>query len=639
MHRIFLFLLLGWGTLAAQSVNLDSLELFLTRKDVPVRAKVDILNDIARDLSYVKPLKSAELSYKALQLSKQINYARGEAYSLRGAASNLIIEDHYYLALQNINQALRIFESIDDSTGIIDCHISLGHVYRRLKNLEKELYYNELAYEYFRRHGPFERIGVTMHNLGESYLHIGKTNKALELTQKAIRLNDSLGKWAVLSSCYKTLANILLQKGQDEAAKTYFQKVLQISDRLGENSQKIATSDALLKLARLAKKKKDYEEAKQYLEQATTLIRAYNLFDFVTPVLNELIDLYGLQKNKGSNFELISKFKETNDSLTRIKGEVMNRFAEMFMKADTLQTTTLALQEKSLLQERLLIEKGNRNQLIIAFLLLLMTLAIVLTLGVVKLRKANNYLLAQRTIIQTQNKELEELNTLKDKFLSILSHDIKAPLIGLKSYADLLTNENLQVERSQLVQFGKELKEQLTNTSSLADNLITWVKLQMKSFVTQPVPLNLATTIQQACKLYQPLAEQKKIKLECSSTNVSSSCMADRNQIDFIVRNLIHNAIKYSFPDSRVQVQLNQVKEEWVLSVIDQGMGMNKEIIDSITRKIPVRSIPGTEGEGGTGLGMRICTEFAALNKGRIEIYSEKGKGTEFKLILPVATT
>ena len=145
MHRIFLFLLMGCGTLAAQSVNLDSLDLFLNRKDVPIRAKVDILNDIARDLSYVKPLKSAELSYKALQLSKQINYARGEAYSLRGAASNLIIEDHYYLALQNINQALRIFESIDDSTGIIDCHISLGHVYRRLKNREKELYYNEIA--------------------------------------------------------------------------------------------------------------------------------------------------------------------------------------------------------------------------------------------------------------------------------------------------------------------------------------------------------------------------------------------------------------------------------------------------------------------------------------------------------------
>lgn len=630
---------MSWGTLAAQSVNLDSLELFLTRKEVPVRAKVDILNDIARDLSYVQPLKSAELSYRALQLSQQIHYVRGEAYSLRESASNLIIEDHYYLALKNINQARRLFESINDSTGIIDCYISLGHVYRRLKNREKEFYYNEIAYEYFRKHGPYERIGIALHNLGETHLYKGNLEKALDLTKKAIRLNDSLGKMSVLSSCYKTLANILLQKEQDEVAKTYFLKVVSISEQLGENSQKVAFTDALLNLARLAKKKKDYKEANQYLEQATTLIRAYNLFDFVTPVLNELIDLYGLQKNKSSNFELISKFKETNDSLTRIKGEVMNRFTEMFMKADTLQTTNLALQEKSLLQERLLIEKGNRNRLTIAFLLLLITLAFVLTLGVVKLRKANNYLLAQRTIIQTQNKELEELNTLKDKFLSILSHDIKAPLIGLKSYADLLTNENLQVERSQLVQFGKELKEQLTNTSSLADNLITWVKLQMKSFVTQPVPLNLATSIQQACKLYQPLAEQKKIKLECSSTNVSSACMADRNQIDFIVRNLIHNAIKYSFPDSRVQVQLNQVKEEWVLSVIDQGMGMSKEIIDSITRKIPVRSIPGTEGEGGTGLGMRICTEFAALNKGRIEIYSEKGKGTEFKLILPVATT
>lgn len=639
MVRILLVLLLGWGTLAAQSVNLDSLELFLTRKDVPVKAKVDILNDIARDLSYVKPLKSAELSYRALHLSQQIKYTRGEAYSLRGAASNLIIEDHYYLALKNINQAMRLFEISDDSTGIIDCYISLGHVYRRLKNREKEFYYNETAYDYFRRHGPFERIGVATHNLGETYLYKGDLEKALELTKKAIQLNDSLGRAAVLSSCYKTLANIQLQKGQDEVAKTYFQKVLLISEQLGENSHKVASTDALLNLAKLAKKNKDYQSANQYLEQATSLIREYNLFDFVTPVLNELIDLFSLQKNKVSSLELINKFKDSNDSLTRIKGEVMNRFAEMFMKADTLQTTNIALQEKSLLQESLLIEKGNRNRLTIAFLLLLITLASVLTVGVVKLRKANNYLLAQRTIIQTQNKQLEELNTLKDKFLSILSHDIKAPLIGLKSYADLLTNENLPIERSQLVQFGKELKDQLTYTSSLADNLIAWVKLQMKSFVTQPVSIALTDTIQQACKLYQPLAEQKKIRFDCSTLGVLSTCKADRDQIDFIVRNLIHNAIKYSFPGSMVRVELTHANEELVLSVIDQGVGMSQETIDSIIHKIPGRSRTGTEGEGGAGLGLRICSEFAALNKGRIEISSEKDKGSVFKLILPIAKT
>lgn len=639
MYRLLLLFFWWGGPLAAQSVNLDSLELFLARKEVPTKIKVDILNDIARDLSYVKPLKSAELSYKALQLSQQINYQRGQAYSLRGAASNLIIEDHFYLALKNIHEAMRLFEKNDDSTGIIDCYISMGHVYRRLKNREKELYYNDIAYKYFTRHGPYERIGVTMHNLGETYLNTGETKKALELTQKAIRLNDSMGKLSVLSSCYKTLANIMLKNGQDDKAVIYFKKVLLLSDQLGENSHKVATTDALLNLAKIAKKKKNFKEAEHYLERATLLIREFNLFDFVNPVLNELIYLHGLQKNKGSNFELISKFKATNDSLTRIKGEVMNRFTETFMKVDTLETTNFALQEKSLLQERLLIEKSNRNRLAVAFLLLLVTLASVLTIGVLKLRKANNYLMAQRTIIQTQNKQLEELNTLKDKFLSILSHDIKAPLLGLKSYADLLTNENLQVERSSLVQFGKELREQLTNTSALADNLITWVKLQMKSFVTQPSEINLTETTQQACKLYHSLAEQKKIHLDCRGVMAAASCKADRNQIDFIVRNLIHNAIKYSFPDSTIYVQLAQENEELVLQVIDQGIGMSKEIIDSITGKTPLRSVAGTDGEGGTGLGLRICTEFAALNKGRIEITSEKDKGSVFKFILPAVKT
>jgi signal transduction histidine kinase len=309
------------------------------------------------------------------------------------------------------------------------------------------------------------------------------------------------------------------------------------------------------------------------------------------------------------------------------------------MKTDTLETTNIALQEKSLFQDRLLIEKNNRNRLTVAFLLLLITLAIILTTGVVKLRKANNYLIAQRTIIQTQNKQLEELNNLKDKFLSILSHDIKAPLAGLKSYADLLTNENLQVERSQLIQFGKELKEQLTHTSSLADNLIMWVKLQMKSFTTQPTNIDISQTIQQVCKLYYSLAEQKKISLKCHGLTSPAFCEADRNQIDFIVRNLVQNAIKYSFEGGEVHVELSTENQQQIISVTDRGTGMSQEIIDSILSKKALPGTEGTAGEGGSGLGLRICSEFAALNKGRIEIESENGKGSVCRLILPAITT
>lgn len=639
MHKFLLILLFGWGTVSAQTINLDSLELFLDRENVPIKSKVDILNDIVRDLAYVNPVKSAELSYKALELSKQIGYTRGEAYSLRGAASNLIIEDHYYLALKNINQAIRLFSQTDDSTGIIDCCISLGHIYRRLENREKEFYYNNIAYNYFNRHGPYERIGVTMHNLGETYLYKGDLDKALLLTKRATQLNDSLGRLPILSSCYKTLGNIFLKKDEPTEAANYFKKVLLLSKKLGENSQKVATTEALLQLAILAKKNKDYKEANQYLDQATSIIRKFNLFDLATPVLNELIEIYSLQNSSDRNFEMISTFKSINDSLSEVKGEVMNRFTEMFMKSDTIETTNIALQEKSIFQERLLIEKNNRSRLMIAFLLLLITLAAILTTGVVKLRKANNYLMAQRTIIQTQNKQLEELNNLKDKFLSILSHDIKAPLVGLKSYADLLTNDNLQLERAQLIRFGKELKEQLTHTSSLADNLIIWVKLQMKSLVTQPTNINVAQTIQQVCKLYHPIAEQKKIGLQCHGLESPALWHADRNQIDFILRNLVQNAIKYSFPGSMVHVQVITKNKEHIVSVIDQGTGIDKELIDCINSQKTMSSKEGTQGESGSGLGLRISSEFAALNKGRIEIESEPGKGASCKLILPAITT
>jgi signal transduction histidine kinase len=635
MRIILYFIFFSWGTLAAQSVKLEDLEKLLGKKELPSKETVDLLNLGAREFIYTNPLKAVEFSYRALELSKKIYYTTGEANALRGLASSSLLEERYYLSLKHLQEAIHLFEKTSDSTGIAGCYVSLGHVYRRLKNLEKELFYNQFAYDFFVRKGDIDRIAVTTHNLGETYLNIGEIDKALDFTNQAIHLNDSLGKLAVLSSCYKTLGNIRLAKQEYDKAEQNFNSVLKISKFLGDKSQKIATVDALLHLSRLSLDKQNSSKAIEYLEEAASITSEYKLFDFVNPVYEELIDLYGKENNINKVLITFKKYQSTLETLNQIKGEVMNRFAESLSRTDTLETTNIELKEKSILQENLLNEKNIRNRLALILVIALLVLAIILWLGLIKIRKANNYLTAQQTIIRTQKKELEELNVLKDKFLSILSHDIKAPLQGLKNYADLLTEENLKVERSKLVQFGKELKDQLEHTSSMADNLIAWVKLQMKSFVTKPVLLDLSALLKEVTGIYQPIAVEKKLTIQVN-VETPCYCKADLNQVDFIVRNIVHNAIKYSYPGGVVRISVETSNNNQILSVTDEGIGMTEETVRYVMGETYFQSsITGTSGEGGTGLGLRICREFAVLNHGNIEVSSQEGKGSTFKLILP----
>lgn len=634
MRHQFLFLLLCWSPLLGMASVQDSLELLLSRHEPLTKAKVDLLNSTAKDLIYINPLKSAEFSYKALHQSQQINYVNGQAEALRGISNGLLAEDQFFLALKNLQKSIRLFEDIKDSTGIVDCYTSMGLVYRQLHNQERELYFNQLAYDYFQQQKNIERTAFALYNLGETYFNLGNLEKAMELTQSAIVLNDSLKKYSTLSSCFKTMGNIWVKKNNFDKAEEYFHKVLNLSSQLGASSQKLGTVDALLNLGKIAYKDKRRTLAIRALEKAAELVRKYRLYAYLTPVHEELIRQYTEQKNLPKLHETIQEYSKTTDQLNQSRREVMSHFTQIFLNADSLEHFNSELKEKTELQGKQIAERSSRNTITGILLLALLVIAIFLTVGLVKLRRNNKSLTAQRTLIQAQNSELEELNTVKDKFLSILSHDIKAPLIGLNNYADLLTSEKLPADSKQLVLFGKELKDQLESTSAMADQLITWVQLQMKSFNTQPTLIDLTLALTEVYKLFEPLVEQKKITLEHKGSG-QVYVWADRNQLDFMLRNLVNNAIKYSFSGGVVTITIGSLGDEAIVRIVDQGIGMSHQTMKSVSGIKHFQSISGTAGEEGTGLGLRICREFAALNHGKIEVVSTEGKGSVFTLSLP----
>jgi signal transduction histidine kinase len=244
-------------------------------------------------------------------------------------------------------------------------------------------------------------------------------------------------------------------------------------------------------------------------------------------------------------------------------------------------------------------------------------------------------LVEQKIIIEHQLAQVRELNAAKDKFFSIVAHDLLAPLNSLKGLSNLITRSLDDPDKNDLGEINQRLHKSLDKTITLAESLISWGRAQMaaKNKVNFE-DINLHTLISDVCGLYKDLAEKKGVKLSYQADeNLIAS--VDKNHMSFILRNLINNAIKYTHAKGQVAVEaVRHVSNKIQISVSDNGVGISETIRKNIHDLSIKNSLDGTEGEKGTGLGLMLCYEFIKLNKGEIEIEKNKNSGTRFNLLL-----
>lgn len=635
--RVLLFAIFLTGyTLQGLAQPIDSLERILANPNLSTPDRVEHLNLLARELTFVNPIRSIEISKQALELSAQSDNEKGKAYAYRNLAGAYSYYGSFYLSIDNMQKALEIFERLQDSAGVANCNISLGHIYRRLRNRPNELQYHKAAYEIFLRLGIPERIGVTAHNLGETYYNIGDYEKSFHLTRKAILINDSLHNLSVLSSCYKVMGNIFMQQKEMGKAENNFLQVLQLSEKLGANSQKQASIEAMIQLAILYDQQQQPNKKLHFLNQAVAFVKENKLTDYVEPVYIKLVEEYIKRNNREKALDIIQTFKTTRDTLTKIQLEDKNRLTLGFIQLFEMEKKNNQLAGENQQQEERL---KNRTMIIAAvgfFTLLLLLLLFLLIRNISKLKKTNQLLVRQESIITTQNTKLAELNATKDKFFSVVSHDMKAPLNSLWSFANLLEEKLDSLHRDQILMLIRELRQHLESTTKMTDNLMTWAKLQMKEMSTIPATTAVKDIVTEVIALYQEIAQAKDIKLQ-QQIPEKATVWADKNQVNFIIRNLVNNALKYTSRKGQIMISGENGKDnKFIIKVSDTGNGIQEAIITKLFTAEPIHSMRGTAGEQGSGLGLKLCHEFTQLNKGSLLVASKSGQGTVFSLVLPI---
>lgn len=240
--------------------------------------------------------------------------------------------------------------------------------------------------------------------------------------------------------------------------------------------------------------------------------------------------------------------------------------------------------------------------------------------------------------IALKNQELQRLNAEKEKFLSIIAHDLKSPFTAILGFSQLLMEASINKEFEQIEKYAHIILQSSTRTVDLLKNLMEWAQSHTGRMVFSPEYFDIVTLINETTLIYDDIALQKSITLKKVLPRYAS-LFADKAMICTVFRNMISNAIKFTLPGGEVTIWAEERPEEMLFSVKDTGVGIPQCRLETIFQSDHATSTSGTHNEKGTGLGLTLCKEFIEKHGGKIWAESREKEGSTFYFSLPSKQT
>jgi signal transduction histidine kinase len=268
---------------------------------------------------------------------------------------------------------------------------------------------------------------------------------------------------------------------------------------------------------------------------------------------------------------------------------------------------------------------------ITAFILIVLSVISIFLLRVKQLKTQKEQL---EKNVELKTAELKELNASKDKFFSIIAHDLKNPFSTIIGFSELLNEDLFSHNDEKIREYTKMIHTSAVQTFRLLENLLEWANSQRGNLPFDPAQINLRDLLKEEFGMLNDMAAEKNIEIQ-NTVSENVTIFADKNMIKTILRNLISNAIKFTCRNGKVVV--SSVLENGIaeISVADTGIGMTEDTIAKLFRIDANLSTRGTENEKGTGLGLFLCKEFVERHGGKIWAESKNGNGSVFRFVIP----
>ncbi|MCL6295629.1 tetratricopeptide repeat-containing sensor histidine kinase [Jejuia spongiicola] len=668
----------------AQTEEIDSLSIQLAYENqdsLKVDTSLKLIKSLYELNDYDKAIKYIILSEK---LSTDLNYHKGIAEVAYYKALIYAQKNDYINAVSGYEKSKALFRQLNDALGVAKVNNSIGLLEIKRGNYAKGLQYSLSAIEELEKRNFTYELKLSYSNLAKAYYNINAFDKAIEYYLKALEIQEQLNDTVGINESNNYLAELYSIKKEHRKAIEYYEKVL---TSVGTDNDSIRGS-VFPKLGGEYLKFNDYEQATKYLIQGYNInVRSKDKSSLLT-VLNNLGDLNlqqrrlilaekqlleagAIAKDLNNKNELLRHYKlmKALDSTKRRFDrafiwqreyfKLKNELSKNSINVDLSSSETTKLELDPNFDKEVLIPNDTKtdttnsitvtenqqkfDRLKLIFYALLAALAIVSTFLIMiylkrnssikytqELEEKNIKIQLQNEAFQEQTKHLENVNNVKDKLFSIVSHDLKDSLSSINGFIDLLKDGSLS--REEFDNLIPELSENANSASLLLFNLLNWSKSQMHSLEPKPSLFDVQEVFEDKVKLIEQRMENKGITLVDRS--LRDFAYADRSMFEIVIQNLLANALKFSNSGDTITISNHISNGSCIISIADTGVGISRQNIEKLFKSNTFTTM-GTNNEKGTGLGLSICKELIELNNGKIWVESTQNVGSTFYVQLP----
>ncbi len=614
-----------------------------------------------QELQIIPLSADTTLEFNCPEITKNINnkliqssvyFAMGKSYNDRGNFSK---------ALLCFNKSLLILEKQQDSSKLIPIYNQIAFSLNHAQRYEEGHIYSTKAEDLLKRYeSPREKIRFLI-NKGYYFQsqHLYKESKELYL--EALNRNKNIKDSLIEIHLLHHLGNLELQLDQLISAGRCFRKALKLAQEINDNLS-YHISNLTIDIGNYYSSVNNLDSALYYYNKTLVVAKSNNHTDLTSNTYKALSNLYLNNKDTIQAFEYLLKYSDIKNKL--FHSTIYQQISELYVQFNSkTKDQQIKLQNAEIKSERL------TKILLITFLLFISIITVIVFINYYRLKILNNTLKKQNKKIIKQNQSIKEnairleqtnteliesrarlsrqkvklqiankkyikANISKDKFFDIIAHDLKSPFQSIMGFSSLLRETYDDIEDEKKRKYIKLIDSSTQHVNSLIDNLLNWSRSQNERINLVKTKFDLHQLINEKLNLFELTSIKKKINI-VSTISKGTTVYGDMNMISLAVRNIISNAIKFSYAGGKVEILSTTDKHKTTIYIRDYGIGMPPETINNLFNIDNSKRSIGTCGENGTGLGLIISKDYIEKNDGCIKVISTVGEGSTFCITLP----
>ncbi|HZY79694.1 MAG TPA: tetratricopeptide repeat-containing sensor histidine kinase [Cyclobacteriaceae bacterium] len=601
--------------------------------------QVNLLNRMAMAIRESDHELAAKYAEDALEMAEKINYQKGKAEALGNLGWVCYRRTDFVNTLHYSIEAMKIAEQIGYKTEMARSMNNIAAVSFEQKQYEKALGEFKKALRLARASGEGKVIGRSVNNIAYAYFTSGLSlDSADRYSSEAVTYSERIKDNYLVAFALRTRGDVMVKREKLGEALKIYQRGIALSEASRNNSMKAATYHRIAKLYILLGRN---DEAVKVLLRNATESRERGYYEELERTYKVLSETFHNMGKQGEAYEYLTKYTSLHDSIYTLQNSKQIALLQNEFDLNLKQAQIELLTKDTDLKQK---EIGSQRVQLYATIVgasCILLLVTVMLYSYQKVKRTNRQLEQQKGVLARKNLEIEEksnelelLNNTKDKLFSIIGHDFRSPLHSLRGLLELIGTSNMTQKEFEL--YSKDLRKKVDVVYNNLDNILHWSVSQLNGINTTPLKVDMQQLSEEVLELYAEISRVKGVKL-VNEVPTEGHVWADKDQVRLVIRNLVSNALKFTFAGGQVTIGATIFEDSVRVFVKDTGVGIADDDLQKLFVKETLWSVKGTNNEKGLGLGLLLCKEFIEKNNGTLDVKSNPGSGTVIAFTLPSA--